>query len=129
MIGYFDLRSSSSGEYLFGGLPRFSLKGSLYLAGVFKLLTDIKLCVKIAYLSDILGRWDDRYCRVGGGLVSTSGGVSCSDDACCSVGCSVCSSDPMGSPISDCGASLVPVSGTVDQSKCTQFCSSSLVSP
>ena len=28
-IGYFDLRSSISGEYLFGGLPRLFLKGKI----------------------------------------------------------------------------------------------------
>ena len=33
-IGYLDLLSSISGEYLFGGLPRLCLKGKLYPAEV-----------------------------------------------------------------------------------------------
>lgn len=33
-IGYLDLLSSMSGEYLFGGLPRLCLKGRVYPAGV-----------------------------------------------------------------------------------------------
>ena len=37
-IGYFDFRFSISGEYLVGGLPRFSLKGNGYLVEVFKSL-------------------------------------------------------------------------------------------
>jgi hypothetical protein len=55
-IGYFDLRFSSSGEYLFDGLPQFALKGSTYPARGFKLL--LSKCVSRVLTSRIFsGEW------------------------------------------------------------------------
>ena len=53
-IGYLDLLSSISGEYLFGGLPRLWLKGKLYPAEVS--MSFIKEGVPILLTSGIFSR-------------------------------------------------------------------------